>query len=279
MIFNVTGGGGAALNFKVLAYPDEATLLAAIPAENTIGIITTTPITSWIFSAEEPSPATAGEVWFSVGIASKVAFSATKKNPVMVYPLSAKQYISGVWADVTAKSYQSGNWEPWWTGLLYKNGDEQASVTGGWQARGLKITGSANSATAPTLVKNTASMSASLAQDGSHGNGGVVEIVNDVDLTEYKKLVVSFVKIEKASNNLLGIIVYDRKISITGSDYTAPWSNTKASLNVTANSTATIEYSVDIASINEPACVGIALYNAATPADIICEITKVELVK
>ena len=62
MIFNVTGGGGAALNFKVLAYATEEVLLAATSVENTIGIITETPITSWIFSATEPSPAAAGMV-------------------------------------------------------------------------------------------------------------------------------------------------------------------------------------------------------------------------
>lgn len=113
MIFNVTGGGGAALNFKVLAYATEADLQAATPAENTIGIITETPITSWIFSATEPSPAAAGMVWITVGTASTFEFNALKKNAIQIYPISAKQYVSGAWMDVTAMSYQGGEWVAW----------------------------------------------------------------------------------------------------------------------------------------------------------------------
>ena len=110
MIFNVTGGGGAALNFKVVGYATEEALLAAAPAENTIGIITETPITGYIFSVEEPSPATAGLVWVIIGKSSQVAFNALKKNTVMVYPLSAKQYIDGAWVDVSIKIYQGSKW-------------------------------------------------------------------------------------------------------------------------------------------------------------------------
>ena len=122
MIFNVTGGGGAALNFKVVGYATEEALLAAAPAENTIGIITETPITGYIFSVEEPSPATAGLVWVIIGKSSQVAFNALKKDSVMVYPLSAKQYVDGAWADVTAKSYQGGEWVDWFDGTVYDNG-------------------------------------------------------------------------------------------------------------------------------------------------------------
>lgn len=111
MVFNVTGGGGTSLNFAVKAYATEAELLAAKPKENTIGIITETPITSWIFSATEPSPAVPGQVWITTGTSSTVAFNALKKNGILVYPLSAKQYVGGVWVSRNSQIYQGSTWK------------------------------------------------------------------------------------------------------------------------------------------------------------------------
>lgn len=48
------GGGSSPLNFKIVAYATEEELAAAQPKENTIGVITTTPISSWTFSAKKP---------------------------------------------------------------------------------------------------------------------------------------------------------------------------------------------------------------------------------
>ena len=131
--FMPRGGGGAALNFKVLAYATEEALLAATPAENTIGIITETPITSWIFSATEPSPAAAGMVWITTGTSSSAEFNALKKNAIQIYPISAKQYVGGAWVNVDAYSYQGGEWVDWVT-YLYNLGDQCDSITGGWKA-------------------------------------------------------------------------------------------------------------------------------------------------
>ena len=119
MIINMTGGGGgAALNFDVKAYATEEALLAATPKENTIGVITQTAITSWAFSATEPAEPVAGMVWISTGDSSGVAFNALKKNAIQVYPLSAKQYVDGAWVDVTAMSYQGGEWVEWLTAIF-----------------------------------------------------------------------------------------------------------------------------------------------------------------
>lgn len=132
MIFNVTGGGGAALNFKVVGYATKEELLAATPAENTIGIITEIPITGYHFGTEEPSPAAAGMVWITTGTSSAIEFNALKKNAIQVYPLSAKQQDGSAWVDVTALSYQGGEWVEWWDGTLYDAGDQQEAYTGGW---------------------------------------------------------------------------------------------------------------------------------------------------
>lgn len=121
------GGGSAGLNFKVVGGTTEP----SNPSENMIWVNTDVKITGWCFSATEPNSVKDGMVWISVGTAGSVAFPATKKNPIMVYPISAKQYISGAWVDVEAKSYQNGVWVDWLTYLYYK-GNEYADITGGW---------------------------------------------------------------------------------------------------------------------------------------------------
>lgn len=107
------GGGGAALNFGVKAYATEEALMAATPKENTIGIITTTPITSWIFSATEPEPPADGKdglAWIETGTASAVEFNALKKNEIKVYPTNVQQCVGGEWSKVPAFIRRNGGW-------------------------------------------------------------------------------------------------------------------------------------------------------------------------
>ena len=121
MIFEMTGGT-AALNFKVVAYESVEALLASTPAENTIGVVTITPIKRWLFSATEPTNPESGMVWFSVGTFSTNEFNALKKNGIMVYPLTANQYADGSWVALTAKSYQNEKWNAFWGGEIYEKG-------------------------------------------------------------------------------------------------------------------------------------------------------------
>lgn len=100
------GGGGASLNFKVVG----GTSAPASPKENTVWVNTDVEITSWVFSVTEPENPSDGMVWISTGKTSPVAFNALKKNGIMVYPISAKQYVSGKWVSKEAKSYQNGAW-------------------------------------------------------------------------------------------------------------------------------------------------------------------------
>lgn len=146
---NTGGGGGCSLNFQVVGNPQPSN-----PKENTIWIDTDTVITSWLFSATEPSQAEAGTVWITTGNSSPVAFNALKKNGVMVYPISAKQYIDGAWIDVDVKSYQGGEWVALVT-YLFKSGsgsaytmtktcDKNASIT--WNTEKITISAVAGSA-------------------------------------------------------------------------------------------------------------------------------------
>ena len=116
------GGGGSVLNFDVKDFRTEAELLASAGKENRIGVVTPVPMTNWIFSATQPAEPVEGVVCFSTGTSSTVEFNALKKNGIQVYPLSAKQYVSGAWANVTAMRYQNGKWVNWLRPFLFKDG-------------------------------------------------------------------------------------------------------------------------------------------------------------
>lgn len=132
-IFNMVGCGGSSLNYEVVG----GTSTPSSPSENTIWINTSTDITSHIFSVTEPESPESGMVWISVDTYSPVAFPATEENPVMVYPISAKQYVSGAWVSKIAKIYQGGQWVDW-TMYLYNKGAEYVdpSTGQGWNFSG-----------------------------------------------------------------------------------------------------------------------------------------------
>ena len=98
----------AALDFTVVDGLTEPTN----PKEKMIWIATDEEITSWTFSATEPA-AQQGLVWFQIGKSSQVAFSVTKDNPIMVYPIRAYQYINNSWTEKITKTYQDGSWVKW----------------------------------------------------------------------------------------------------------------------------------------------------------------------
>ena len=102
-------GVGTSLNFSIVG----GTSQPVNPKENTIWVNTDTRISGWVFSASDPESPTEGMVWILTGISSTVKFNALKKNGIQVYPISAKQYINGVWVNKTAMSYQGGKWVNW----------------------------------------------------------------------------------------------------------------------------------------------------------------------
>ena len=128
------GAGGVAMNFKVVG----GTVAPSSPKENCIWVNTSTKITSWTFSATEPSHLEEGMVWIVTGRSSVAQFDALKKNSLYCYPMMAYQYISGNLVSKTAKIHQNGNWQELWDGTLYDNGNQYASITGGWVMYGYK---------------------------------------------------------------------------------------------------------------------------------------------
>lgn len=188
------GGGSGGLNFKVVSYATEEELLADAPAENTIGVVTTTPITARVFSATEPQSLIEGAVWFLVGTNSPAAFNAlkAKKDAVMVYPMSAKQSVSGVLVDVVAKSYIGENWVDWWNGELYEYGDELVAVTGGW----VEYSGNKK---VPVITRGANSLKFETVSSGYNVS---IQTRNLIDMTEYSAL--NYVGTFKSTSNYGG---------------------------------------------------------------------------
>lgn len=115
-----------------------------------------------------------GQIWNSTGTSSPVEFNALKKNGLQVYPISAKQYISGKWVDKTAKSYQGGKWVDWIT-YLYNLGDECEDITGGWTVIREGYGGSFTNSGEELVI-----------QSGGAQNGVFCTTKNKVDLTNAK---------------------------------------------------------------------------------------------
>ena len=103
------GGSSAGLNFDVVAYESEL-LLPTTARENTIAVITETPITGWSFAASTPASPYEGMIWFSTANVTTQSFNAVKKNELLVYPNKASQYVTGTWVKKEAKLYTGGAW-------------------------------------------------------------------------------------------------------------------------------------------------------------------------
>ena len=177
VILNLGGSGGASLNFKIVGNPQPSN-----PAENTIWVNTDTNITRYVFSATQPEEAVEGMVWISTGTSSTAAFNALKKNGVMVYPLSAKQYIDGTWLDKTAKSGKGGAWVEWIPeGALYWHGNECVDITGGWTSKAWKAFSDAGSA---EQTFNLARNADNLEFTKTGLIGAIMHTVNPIDLTD-----------------------------------------------------------------------------------------------
>lgn len=108
---------GQRLNFKVVQYR-TAPAETDTAAENTIAVVTDTPIFSWVMSAEQPD-GVEGMVWIQTAVESTVQFYVDKKQLVEVHPIATKQFIGDTWVQRDAEIYQGGGWNTLSTALLY----------------------------------------------------------------------------------------------------------------------------------------------------------------
>lgn len=179
--YPIMGGGGSDLNFKVIAVASGSALPSGA-AENTIAVITTTAITSYVFASSAPTSPAEGMVWFATGTASNVGFNAIKRNGLWVYPTGCQQYVSGTWVSKTAKTYQDGAWVDWWDGYYYKDGDQETTITGGWN----KFARSSN-VNAVTFDANEIVFAVKYQESGY---GGTICTKNKIDVTNLSALII-----------------------------------------------------------------------------------------
>lgn len=266
MIGRTNVGGGGKLNYSVICSTSEPS-----PKENCIWVNTSTASSGWTFSSAEPSSPSSGHVWFMTGADSLVAFSPA--DGIWLYPVQCQQYIGGAWVSKVAKSYLGGAWCDWWSGQLYDAGNEWTSVTGGWQTRGLKGTDS-GLATAPTVVKGETSMTVSLAKQGSSNAAGVLEVANDIDLTDYSTVSFDLSGMTIGSNNYMELLVFDRSITVVKSNR----SNIAAYTSLkTSTSPPDGVYSVDVSGLSGSYDIALWQQNAASSTTLTATIHKVWL--
>lgn len=175
-----TGGGGGGLNFSVIG----SSTVPSGAKENMIWVNTSTPITSWIFSATEPESPVEGMVWFTLTLESPVAFNAAKKNAVMLYPVSASQFVAGVWVPKNVKSYQGNAWVDWWIpGTLFDSGRVDESFSGNWTSFNYKVD-TGYSGIASTVTLGEASVTATMKSNGTNRSSFFAH-GKTVDLSQY----------------------------------------------------------------------------------------------
>ena len=174
---------GVELNFDVVGGTTQPTN----PTENMIWVNTDTDITSYTFSETQPSDATEGMVWMAVGIGSPAPFCAIENNPIMLYPLNAKQYINGVWTDRITKIYQNDNWSELIIYLFYY-GDKKEGITGGWTAQALPMYRSSSGAGVAASSPTVTTQSNGGVKLGVSYSSGIYRTTNKIDLTNIKTI-------------------------------------------------------------------------------------------
>ena len=188
------GGGGVAYNFTIAGYAT----VGAIPAsanENDIAIVTPNAIPQAdsggiIFMAGITPPTTrldgtpiqANDVRIATGIQTNVPLAIS--SAISVAPQYCEQYTGSAWVQREAYVRKSGAWVRMRLSL-YKEGNEQNSVTGGWSARAQVIEGGV--ARLPGFTKGADRLTIMHTASGANYSG-VVEVANNIDVTAAKKL-------------------------------------------------------------------------------------------
>lgn len=175
------GGGGGVGGFELTVY--GGTTSPAKAAHNAIWLYTDVEITSSVLSAIEPANPVHGMAWVTIGDAGIIKIdSPVGGDWITVYPISAKQYISGAWVDKEAKSYRDGAWVEWAT-YLYNKGDLCSDITGGWKTmNGMEYNGYN---TTGSYVDNGDSFTVSVSSGASH----IARITNNkINLTGVNKI-------------------------------------------------------------------------------------------
>jgi len=145
---------------------------------------------------------------------------------------------------------------------LYWLGNEFTAITGGWQARAWTGNGAIYTATAPGLTKNAGSMTVSMPDKYASGKSGVVEIVNNVNLTPYSTLRVKVNLAIGGCSAVAGADGYQRIYLVCAADRSASNNWTSSAIykaisqvfshtSTSAFNASNAEYTLDVSGVNQ----------------------------
>lgn len=190
---NLLEANSIQMNFSIKNYSSINSLLADTSCgENTIGVVTSTPINRIEFLPIEPRwiPQT-GDIWIQTGDYSNVAFASILINNITLNPmcpLNVKQYLNGNWTTLESRSYIGNVWIPW-TYHIYKNGDLYESITGGWTTASKAWTSSSSGTTGGCGISNSiANGTLTMYRANGSYNVGMTYMVKPIDLTKHRTL-------------------------------------------------------------------------------------------
>lgn len=116
-----------------------------------------------------------------IGTYGNIEFNAISENGIQIYPISAQQYVSGIWVNKSAKIWQNNHWFDWWDGsTIYEIGNEYTFITGGWG----KV--APNSVISGTFEITNEGMKVSASS--SSGRHCYRTHNNEIDLTNYRTI-------------------------------------------------------------------------------------------
>lgn len=254
------GGGSAAYKFTIAGYAAYADFPIS-GAENDIAVITPAlipPVDSGgvIFSAGLTDPVTrldgtaiqANDVRIATGVQSNLPLAVTPA--ISIAPQYCMQHTGSAWVQREAYVRKSGVWERMRLSL-YKEGNEQTSVTGGWRARAQVIEGGV--ARLPGFTKGATNLTLTHTASGANYSG-VGEVANNIDVTAAKKLKVELT--HTGGGHTLYIIVTNRSATDYYSGAAAVYKTT------TALTKQTIELDVTALTGTYNIAVGLRLYGS-----------------
>ena len=241
MIFNISGGGGQALNFRIvggLARPST-------PRENTIWIKTDVAIGEWFISPKAPGKPAGGMVWVKSG-GSSTKINALKKEEISIALSSAQQYIGGQWKNMEAYAYIGGKW------VQFSNKKYVVFEAGKGLSAGL--TGFSNA------TYNSDKIVAKNPLYAGPGNGDSVISKEKIDVTQYNTATFSGINCGFSGNgnaNSSHISAF-----VGGASTTIGSTTTSGSATLASNKTIT----VDISNVTGPVEFGFKTYSSAAYA-------------
>lgn len=186
LIAQISTGGGSSLNFNVVGGDTRP----ANPDMNTIFVYTDTLIGSYYVGGTEPTSYANGDVWIVTRSESLTSVFLTPAISINV--VDVLQSTSGAWVHKDADFYD-GSWQTviYW---LYKEGEEFATITGGW-----KIVNHTNG----RAVKNASNIY--LNYTGSDGRRSNAYTNYPVDVTAFSRIVADVERTAGTGDFTLGI--------------------------------------------------------------------------